>query len=276
MRKINCRNVRREIEEAAPGNVLSSSVNDHLANCVACEKLAREQSRLQQIVSSLGTVEAPGDFDFRLRARLAGEKPGSAQAFAAVAIGRFSFGLRSAALAMMLLVAFAFVLVSLRSHANNQLAADAPSAPTTGPAQSEKQPGQSGETAKTVAPAATSVSDGNQSVALAGNPSRSSDHSPLKGGSGPRQGEPASPRRTSGLAALDSSSTQAPVLTRYDQPEYPTSAFPIEASYQSVRVSVENGRGTSRTISLPAVSFGSKQALSQNGPPLVAAARDAW
>ena len=44
---------------------------------------------------------------------------------------------------------------------------------------------------------------------------------------------------------------------------YPTAAFPINASYQSHSVSVDNGRGTSRTISLPSVSFGSQRTLSQ-------------
>ena len=74
MRNMNCRNVRHEIEEAAVGDLLSSDVNDHLSNCVACKTFFREQTSLQELVASLGTVEAPGDFDFRLRARLAGEK----------------------------------------------------------------------------------------------------------------------------------------------------------------------------------------------------------
>jgi len=76
MRNMNCRNVRHEIEEAASRDLLSSEVNHHLSNCVACKTLFREQTRLQELVASLGTVEAPGDFDFRLRARLAGEKRG--------------------------------------------------------------------------------------------------------------------------------------------------------------------------------------------------------
>lgn len=274
MRIINCRNVRREIEEAAPGDLLSSSVNDHLMNCVGCETLAREQAKLQQIVSSLGTIEAPGDFDFRLRARLAGEKPGTVQPFT---MGSLSFGLRSAAVAMLLLVASAFVFVSLRSHSSNPLAADTSKA---GPVQNEKQPDKSGEAAKTSAPVATSDPNGPQlSVAVAGgNPVNSSDHSPAQRRSRPRQSELASQRGTNGVVALDSSSTRAPVLTRDGQlvETYPSSAFPIDAAYQSLKVSVDNGRGTSRTISLPTVSFGSKQSLSQSGPPLLASARVAW
>src|SRR5882724_3625273 len=111
MRNMNCRNVRHEIEEAASRDLLSSEVNHHLSNCVACKTLFREQTRLQELVASLGTVEAPGDFDFRLRARLAGEKRGAeAQPFA---LGNFSFGLRSAAVAtILLLIGSALMFVS--------------------------------------------------------------------------------------------------------------------------------------------------------------------
>lgn len=273
MRIINCRNVRREIEEAAPGDLLSSSVNDHLMNCVGCETLAREQAKLQQIVSSLGTIEAPGDFDFRLRARLAGEKPGTVRP---LTMGSLSFGLRSAAVAMLLLVASAFVFVSLRSHPSNPLAADTSKA---GSIPNEKQSGNSVQIAKTSAPVATPDPNGSQlSVAIAGGNPVSSDHSPAQRRSRLRQSELVSQRGTNGVVALDSSSTRAPVLTRDGQlvETYPTSAFPIDAAYQSLRVSVDNGRGTSRTISLPTVSFGSKQSLSQSGPPLLASARVAW
>jgi hypothetical protein len=57
---------------------------------------------------------------------------------------------------------------------------------------------------------------------------------------------------------------------------YPTSAFPIDASYQSLKVSVDDGRGSKRTISLPTVSFGSQRTLSQSNSPLVASSRGAW
>ena len=113
MRNMNCQNVRREIDEAAPGEALSVAVSAHLETCVACETLSREQSKLQAIISSLGTVEAPGDFDFRLRARLAGERNGTARPFG---LGDFSFGFRSAAVAMVLLaIGAAFVFVSFRT-----------------------------------------------------------------------------------------------------------------------------------------------------------------
>lgn len=268
MRNDNCRKVLREIEEAAPGELLSSSVKDHMRNCAACEKVSREQSRLQQIVSSLGTVEAPGDFDFRLRARLAGEKPGSANAFSALSIGRLSFGLPSAAVAaMLLLVGLAFVFVSLKS--------ESPKAVAVAPGQtSESAPSK--ETTKPGATDVTAKAGQNQPTGALGSDSVSSGtgRTPVKRQS-PRI-EMASLGGKHGGGVLDSSSKGAPVLTPDNQlvGTYPTAAFSIDTSYQSLKVSVDNGRGASRTISLPTVSFGSNQSLSQDGA--LAANRGAW
>src|SRR2546429_9008037 len=113
MKSMNCRSVRREIDEAEPGNLLSSVANNHIENCLECERFADKHLKLQKIVSSLGTVEAPEDFEFRLRARLAGEKRGSAHLFA---LRNLSFGFRSAAFATVaVLIGSALLFVSLRS-----------------------------------------------------------------------------------------------------------------------------------------------------------------
>lgn len=267
MRNMDCRNVRREIEAAEAGELPSADVNAHLKSCAPCERLSREQSKLQTIISSLGTVEAPGDFDFRLRARLAGEKPGVAPPFA---LGSFSFGLRSAAAAtIMLLIGSAFLFVSLKTRLDN-----------SGTGQQV--------TSQPLKPSAIEPLQGNGSgstVAAAPNVN-SSDGIKANLGSG---SEEAQKRRQfrSEVAAFKSSNrpdtreqsgTRAPVLKRDDQlaATYPTAAFPIDASYQSLKVSVDDGRGTSRTISLPTVSFGSERALSQNASPSIASARGVW
>jgi hypothetical protein len=80
------------------------------------------------------------------------------------------------------------------------------------------------------------------------------------------------------LGTRDQASTSAGVLKRGEQlaEAYPTAAFPINASNQSLKVSVDNANGASRTISLPTVSFGSQRSLSSNGSPLMAQARGTW
>lgn len=272
MRNMNCRNVRREIEEAGPGDLLSAAVYAHIQSCAACETLSREQSKLQAIISGLGTVEAPGDFDFRLRARLADEGRRPARPFA---LSNFSLGYRSGAVAMaFLLIGSAFVFVSLRPRLDNSAADGGQriAQPTTSSA--ETGPVQDTQDVKASAPVAVGAKERRPDAVEASLGSGSPRT--LKRGVG--RGELASLKGGNRAGTRDMSSTPAEVLSRNGQvaETYPTAAFPINASYQSLKVSVDNGRGSSRTISLPTVSFGSQRALSQSSSPLIASARGVW
>jgi len=267
---MNCRNIRREIEEAAPGKWLSSDANNHVLICVACETLLREQTKLRELVSSLGTVEAPGDFEFRLRARLADEKREVAQPFR---LGNFPLGLRSAAVVtILLLVGSALMFISFRNGSNAPLKADATNVQ---PNQRESVPVASKETVATNAPGAVSGSQvGKEGVLDASvSPSKAPADPQAKrhGSNGTELASRQDRQRT-----RDLSSTSAAVLRRDQLAEAYATAFPIDAGYQSLKVSVDDGHGTSRTISLPTVSFGSQRSLSQGASPLMASARDAW
>src|SRR3989442_11886623 len=101
MRTINCRSVCREIEEVDLGQQLSGLAIEHTRSCPQCLSFYEDRLKLRQVAASLGTVKAPADFDVRLRARLAKEKPGLARKFA---IAGFSFGLPSVALATLALL----------------------------------------------------------------------------------------------------------------------------------------------------------------------------
>ena len=119
MSKMNCRSVRREIEEVAPGNLLSASAGDHLKHCPQCNAFREDRLKLREMLSSLGAVEAPADFDFRLRARLANEKRGAKQPFV---MRNLSFGFRSAAVAAtLLLIGSALLFVSFRTSPTSPL-----------------------------------------------------------------------------------------------------------------------------------------------------------
>jgi hypothetical protein len=73
MRNNNCELIRRELDELKLGGTASTAAVEHLRECAACREFQEKQTKLRQIVGSLGTVAAPPDFDFRLRARLASE-----------------------------------------------------------------------------------------------------------------------------------------------------------------------------------------------------------
>jgi hypothetical protein len=268
MRNINCRSVRRIIEETDPDKFLSVAVRAHIASCVACETLSQERGKLQTIISRLGPVEAPDDFDFRLRARLAGEKR---QAGPPYAMRNFSFSLRAAALAtVLLLIGSAFVFVTFRTR---------PSVPAVVSGQQVAvSPGAaapvSGNVSTDVKPVAAEVTQKNSTEVV--RVSNRVDREPQKRRS--VRNEALASRGNSQDGTLDLGSTRAPVLRPNDEAteSYPTAAFPINASYQSLKVSVDDGRGASRTISLPTVSFGSQRALSQNASALIPSSRGVW
>lgn len=270
MRNIDCRNIRREIEEVGSADLLSPAGLSHLATCPACETLSRQQTKLQAIVSGLGTVEAPGDFDFRLRARLAGEKRGHARS---LPLGGLSFGLRSAAVAaILLLMGSVLVLVSFRTRPDNPVAggnpvAPQPAAPGSAPKQIEVP---AGVTPGTSVVAEGPGRNGSGPIEVGLKPSK---HTEKRLGA---RSEIAAIPKGKRFGTLEQGVRPAPVMTRDSQlvESYPTAAFPINASYQSLKVSVDDRRGASRTISLPSVSFGSQRTLSQNSSPLLA--RGAW
>lgn len=265
MRTIGCRDIQREIEEAGQSDPLSFVADEHLNNCAGCETFYNEQSKLRQIVGSLGTVAAPGDFDFCLRARLAGEKRGGTQRFA---LGNFTFGLRSAAFTLaLLLIGSGLLFVSLRPDANSPVQS-ASTVPNLAP---RKADAEDSATLMAVPPAAGE----SNAVAADLNPEGQRGSS-----SGGRRGP--GPTRLASVGrgrptSRDMASTQASVFKSDElSAAAGNSVFPLEASPKALKVSLDNGRGSSKTISLPGVSFGSQRVLSQSTSPLMASTRGAW
>ena len=263
MKRINCGNIRREIQSARSAR-FSRDVISHLRDCASCAEISRQQSNLHSLVSSLGTVEAPADFDFRLRARLAEvdqKRVGS------LSLSRFSLGFRSAAVTAMLLIVAAVVLFNFKSRIDNSPVAVQPAVSQSTKPDSRIQ--------QTVAPvqAVAQAPVNNQQVAPTPKPGSTVPQLKRRG----VNSEVAS-TRSNRSASRDFSSTSAGVVRPFDQVagSFPTEAFPINASYQPLKVSVDNGSGSSRTISLPSVSFGSQRALSQSATPLMASARGTW
>ena len=242
MRTMNCQKVRRVIEATDRGDFLNAAAAEHIKGCPACEKLNDEHLELRNITANLGTVEAPADFDFRLRARLARAnaedvRPG---------FGRLTFGLRSAAVASLMVVfGGAMLIANLRTPEN----------PAQIPGVETPAVNQPIVAATPFQP--TLGSPGLTTPGLSRDPVRASNNKRVPTGT------------------RDMASRRAPVV-RSDELTAHASDFPIDASSKPVKVSLDNGRGSSRTISVPTVSFGSQRVLSQGNSPLVASARGAW
>lgn len=275
MSRTDCQNVRREIDEAVTGEQLTRPVREHLSSCAACAKSANEDRQIRDMVASLEPIKAPADFDFRLRARLSESRSARRGLLSG---NRFmgGFGIRSVAFAaLVLLLGFAVVLINVRSRSNESgpVAANGPASKTgSQTAQQNQKPGE--EASPTHAEVAVNSPTNHTSStdlpgsATAGNPSK-------RGGSSLSPYAVARNARNERVKATDLSATPARVL-RPTETALGSSVFPLGTSYQSLKVSVDDGRGSSRTISLPTVSFGSSRVLARNPAPVMATARDSW
>ena len=74
--------------------------------------------------------------------------------------------------------------------------------------------------------------------------------------------QPLTEYRKRSMSSIDSSLVRAEVIK--GEPVGVSAAFPIDASLQPFKVSLDDGRGNARTISVPTISFGS-QRIVQSG-----------
>lgn len=69
-----CKAYLREIEMVADGGRVRAAARAHASSCRACGDELRVRESLRGLVGGLNKVEAPADFEFRLRARMAAAK----------------------------------------------------------------------------------------------------------------------------------------------------------------------------------------------------------
>jgi hypothetical protein len=256
MMKTNCKTIRRELDEMNLGEESSPSVMLHLQQCVECQEFHQSRTKLRHLVGSLETVEAPADFDFRLRARLAGEKAGSAQGRV---FANWSPGFRALAAVVIVLIVAVVLFVSQRRSQPPSVAKVRVEEPTKTRAVSPKQ-------SEVLAPSNTASVRPNTGSS-AQQESKAPITKTLSGIRGKRQ-----------MATTDFSSVNATVLRREGSVALvgSTTVFPIDAANQSLRVSLDDGSGNWRTISLPTVSFGSQRVVSSGSVSNQLAAKGIW
>jgi hypothetical protein len=239
MKRSNCTKIQSELDEMLLGEDCGAEVSQHLGECSECRVFYEKQIKLRQIVGSLGTVSAPADFDFRLRSRLARENANSGFQLSHLV----GFGQRTAviatALALIIAAVFVYRNFTNRNEAPQTIAQNEPPAKLQPIPAPEPKPSQ----VSTVT---------SQEIAL-----RSQQ---------PVTTNPITKRiKTRGKSAivadstLDTSSTGASVVRQTSTNS--EHIFPIDAFQQSLKVSLFDGHGNPRTISLPTVSFGSQRVV---------------
>jgi hypothetical protein len=236
MRKNNCGVVRRELDELMLDEACSTSAAAHLRECGECREFHQQQTRLRQIVGSLGTVSAPADFDFRLRARLASDS----NTVAYLPLMRRGFAL---ATVLLVFATGAFLVRNVMDRSGTE----------NGVVSTNNQPSPVPEPPKQVeTPKESQNNSGQQLVA-----SRPEKHPQPVKNERPQSTTSRTPRR---LVAEDFSSQRAEVISGQEAVSG-FEAIPLDASLQSFKVSLDDGRGNARTISVPTISFGSQRML---------------
>jgi hypothetical protein len=237
MHKLTCEHVRRELDELKLNDEINESTSAHLNECSACEEFHATQLKLRRLVGSLGTVQAPADFDFKLRARLASEPVATGFNFWPIA----KWSLTAVAAVLLFVGGFSMIRTVTK--------------------QTPSQPVQQGQTAVVIPPAAVpqatatpvEVGPTRENDTIAQNSTPTEIPQRYKSSVGSRR-----EKRTQ--VSLDSSSEGArvirtPVTGREDV------IFAVDAKGAPLTVSLDDGRGNARTISLPTVTFGSQRVV---------------
>ena len=241
MKHTECDQIRLEIDESDLGATLSGPALLHLRDCAECQDFQNKQTKLRQMVGSLETVNAPADFDFRLRARLANSEERTGYQFLSSFPAMRSPGFAVAVLILVVVGAFVF----LRQFVPKEQMAGQQPATNQEAASQIKQPEAAPKSVEEVSPGREEKS--NQSLAE-------------NSGTSHRRQVSAAPGNRRNVVSVDLGSSPAPVI-RENKSVAGITTFPLDISQESFKVSIDDGRGTSRTISLPGVSFGSRRVL---------------
>lgn len=256
-----CKAYRREIEAAADGVGVSTATRSHAASCRACGDELRARASLRALVGGLGKVEAPADFEFRLRARMAASKAeGGRGRFGGT---RWLYGFAPVA------VAACFVVVSATLYLRQSARTTPPAAPaiaTNGPSRSVEPDRATSNNVQNQDAAPVTVREVakvNSTEAVKPGSHRPAHKVFARSAQAREVASKGESRMEVAPRTFVSSVTGAQVIK----------PISVKASAEPLRVIVRDERGAERVVSMRGVSFGSQDFLARgaSGRPAVAA-----
>lgn len=268
---MNCTTCRSEIEDIAAGERLGREARVHVDDCGNCRTFFSERTALREMIGSLEPVTAPPDFDFRLRARLAGvENTGGS----GTVWSRFAWKNAGPAFAATLVVALvsAFAIYQLRQPGTDSTVSTQPGAEQVG---SQAQDQAQGLVPIISAPPAPVLADNpkpsNNDVQ---SPTSASNVDPSgRTGVHNRSGQSRTNAATKAIASrdtiqtLESSGREARTITPPGIPNplstRNTVLIPVAASLKPVMIGVTDRRVPSGKVTVRAVTFGSEDLIVQ-------------
>ena len=255
MKWMECRATRQEIDEG--GEQLSARALRHLASCAPCLAFQDGRARLRELLTSLGPVTAPADFDFRLRARIAAQTE---------KLGPRSVLVGSALNTPAIAVAAAVVLVALSAVWFVRLNQNRTPMVASNPQGREKQ-GNSPKIDNAAQPITGAPDVATATVSP--NPGPDAPIYLVRGGK-PQFRDPGLPQP--GRSSRDWSAGSAPSIKQGQNP----GAVYVSAPVKPMVFSLEDDNGATRKISLPPVSFGSQRLLAGRVVPVSSTNDRVW
>jgi hypothetical protein len=251
----DCKAYREEIEELAGVGRLSLEARAHVNACAPCHALEQERASLRSLVRELEKVEAPADFEFRLRARMASSRGGGRRnpfrpvyGFAAIA-----------AAALFLFVSASLYIRQEQQRRPEPSRSGALTAEGSGDGAKPRQ--REDEVTQTADANTNGVAGRTTTVSQGMRPKMRTRAAAL-----PRDREIAS-RETAGQANAKKSLTFAVRSA-------PTLTIPLGANTQPLRVVLRDEGGQARVVPMRSVSFGSQELIAREGPGRRASSAD--
>ncbi|HEX7177335.1 MAG TPA: hypothetical protein VF240_18905 [Pyrinomonadaceae bacterium] len=255
---MNCKAYRDEADAADLGDAPGAAARAHLALCDACRIFRDEREGLRRLLGGMGSVAAPADFEFRLRAAMraggGGPRPG---------LHARLFKPLSAALAACAAVAFTVAYLRAPADAPRQDLAAVTSSEAHAPAASQTQTPDAPATGTSASSIRDSAASDVAVVSSVGpkrdaQTRRATHRTVLNQSRGVKGFEEAA------RVTADSALRAAPVRTRLGSGGAAAGSntpVPVQlsASRKPMRVVLRDERGASRVVSMRPVSFGSQE-----------------
>ena len=242
-----CKTYQTEFEESARG--LSEGARAHAESCGACGEALRVGASLGRILRGLERVEAPADFEFRLRARIASRKGGRGRFQLARFGSPYGYATAAAAFCVLALAASLYFLPR-QQHAPLEartVIAPVRKADTSSPPSGKLAPGPVSEPSPLVARVSPPTLTLHQT----------NDNRP-RGVAVKHVKETA--RADEGQRTLTSNSLAVSVAPVINIPL----KISVGASAEPLRVMLRDEKGTAHVVPMRTVSFGSQELLSRD------------
>ncbi len=267
---MNCQQCQAEIEVNLSRQPSSDGARQHVARCGACREFQRERLALKSLVGGLARVEAPADFEFRLRARLAAEK---SERHSAGGWGwpEFVPGTAWLSLAGCLALAFAAALYLQKTNSQTMtLPASERLAVSEAPLPAKVKQAQEIVSANINDQIVSPSVDEPLTKARAIRPRRNEDRAFAARRRVPTQ---------LFVETLDTGSLGA--QPQFVSPENARQIIPLQLSsgVRPMQVELRDSQGESRTVTVEPVSFGSRDVVSGRGavqPTLISSNQGVW